>query len=491
MLQSFRSRLVLSNLLVTLLGLLVVVFVFTQLLVNRSTEVKKSDRAAQAQGVASQVEALFARHGGPKELQQQIDLASRILGVRVIVTTMHSSIPLVDSRNDTRFYSSVQTPLDPVAFRKGKAAARALFSNSNLLFFQAPLRGHVSKKLIGAVVLIARVQDVQPGFSAFFQLLLTVLGSALAVWLIIGLYFSLSISRPLVKVTEATSRMAHGDYSARVEVPGNSEIAQLAAGFNGMAEEVQRTNRLLRDFLANVSHDLRTPLTTIAGFSAAVLDGTAEADQLQASAAIINEEALKMQHLVDDLMQLTRLESGLLKLEAHPVPLRPFVANLLHRAENSAPDRPLPALVNSIPEDLPPAALDEIQFERALQNLLDNAIQYTPSEGSVRFHAAIADERTIEITVSDTGRGMSAEEVSRIFERFYRSDKSRDRAEGHAGLGLAIVKEVVEGHGGTIAVESRLGAGTTFRVRVPRAAIPAESGRPRTVHDPRPAVSRG
>ncbi len=491
MLQSFRSRLVLSNLLVTLLGLLVVVFVFTQLLVNRSTEVKKADRAAQAQGVASQVEALFARHGGPKELQQQIDLASRLLGVRVIVTTMHSRIPPVDSRKDTRFYATLQTPLDPVAFRKGKAAARALFNNSNLVFFQAPLRGHVNRNLIGAVVLIAKVQDVQPSLGAFAQILLTVLGSALAVWLVIGIYFAVSISRPLVRVTEATTRMAQGDYSVRVRVPGSSEIGQLAGSFNDMAEEVQRTNRLLRDFVANVSHDLRTPLTSIAGFSGAVVDGTASGNELQSTAAIIHEEALKMQRLVDDLLQLTKLESGLLKLEVHSVPLRPFVANVLDRIEKSAGDRPLPRLVNSIPAQLPAAALDEVQFERALQNLLDNAIQYTGSDGSVTVGGSTFDERTIEMTVADSGRGISSDELSRIFERFYRSDKSRERAHGHAGLGLAIVKEVVEGHGGAIHVESRVGEGTTFRISMPRAAPQPQNEGPRRIEGARPAVSRG
>jgi signal transduction histidine kinase len=317
------------------------------------------------------------------------------------------------------------------------------------------------------VVLIAQVQDVQLSQNAVIQLVLTVLGSALLVWLLISIYFGISISRPLIKITEATAQMARGDYSVRVHVRGDSEISRLAASFNDMAAKVQSTNRLLRDFVANVSHDLRTPLTMITGFSDAMLDGTAGHGEIEASAAIINEEAVKMQRLVDDLLQLTKLESGLLKLQIAPVELRPLVGSLLHRVRGAMGDEPMPDLVNAVPNDLPPVGLDTTQFERALRNLIDNAIQYTPVSGRITVAASVLNPSTVEITVSDTGKGIPTDELPRVFERFYRSDKSRERTQGHAGLGLAIVREVIEAHGGTVRVESQVGRGTTFRMTVP------------------------
>lgn len=482
MVQSFRSRLVLSNLLITLLGLLIVGLVFTQLLINRSTEVKKEDRRLQARGVAQQVERFFASPQSRAKnfqtvLRRDVDLAAHVLGVRIIVTTKLTGLPVLDSNN---VFRGVPRPLDREAFRAGRAATRRLFRDSSLVFFQAPLRGHAHRQVIGAVVLIARVQDVRPTWRALLQLALTVLGSALLVWFAISIYFAISISRPLARVIAATDRMAGGDYSTRVRLKGRSELSRLGASFNEMAEKVQDTDRVLRDFVANVSHDLRTPLTMIAGFSDAMLDGTAGPNEVEASAGIISEEAAKMRRLVDDLLQLTRLESGLLKLQVEPVELRPLVGTLLHRVALGSESRALPELINAVPDDLPPVLVDPPQFERALRNLVDNAVEYTDAGGRITVMARTHGPRLIEVAVQDSGRGIPAAELVRIFERFYRASKSRERSQGHAGLGLAIVQEIVEAHGGRVSVESVEGRGTTFRLTVPvaRARRQRESGAP-------------
>jgi signal transduction histidine kinase len=494
MLQSFRSRLVLSNLLVTLVGLLIVGFVFTQLLVNRSTDVKRSDRRAQAQNVSRQVEAFFASPESRAKdfnarLRNQVNLAANVLGARIIVRSGANGNIIADSKN---VFTNVSHPLDRSAYNQRVAATRSLLQNPGLVFFQAPLRGHIrTGKTIGAIVLIARVQDVQLSQNAIVQLVLTVLGSALLVWLLISIYFAISISRPLVRITEATAQMAAGDYSVRVHVRGDSEISRLAVSFNNMAQKVQETNRLLRDFVANVSHDLRTPLTMITGFSDAMLDGTAGHGEMEASAAIINEEAVKMQRLVDDLLQLTKLESGLLTLQIAPVELRPLVGSLLHRVTGAMGEEPMPELVNGVPATLPAVALDSTQFERALRNLIDNAMQYTPPSGSITVGASVLDASTVAVTVSDTGKGIPEDELSRIFERFYRSDRSRERSQGHAGLGLAIVREVIEAHGGTVSVTSEPGRGTIFTLTLPRAARRSSVDAAPAVERTRPAVTRG
>jgi signal transduction histidine kinase len=464
MLDSFRSRLVISNLLITLVGLLVVVGVFTSILVQRSTDVRKSDRAQQARRIAVQVDALFARHGRNAELQQLVSLSGRLLQARIIIVGT-DGLPFngfKEARGSSKFYR-----LDPNALKQAESAVVALRQNNNYYTFQSPLLGTHGRPA-GAVLLVARVADVRPDLGSLGGVFVAVLITALLVWLTIGLYFTFSISRPLVRIRRATVRMAQGDYDVRVPAQGDGEIALLASRFNEMAERVQSSNRVLRDFVANVSHDLRTPLTMITGFSQALLDGTAGPGEVTTSAEYIYEESVKMQRLVEDLLQLTRLESGLQSLQRHPLELRPFVQNLLDRIARGREEPETAALRNDVADTTPPINVDEGQLERALRNLVDNALRYTPSEGSVTVSASSIGVGWVEISVRDTGAGIPPQDLNRVFERFYRSDKSRERAEGSSGLGLAIVREIVEGHGGHVQVESEVGKGTTFRFTVPQ-----------------------
>jgi signal transduction histidine kinase len=319
------------------------------------------------------------------------------------------------------------------------------------------------------VLLVAKNKDVRPDLGSMIRIMLVAIATALLAWLAIGIYFAISISRPLLRVQEGTEEMARGNYTVQVPVHGHSEISQLAASFNTMASQVRRSNQILKDFVANVSHDLRTPLTLITGFSQALLDGTAEHDEVELSAEVINAEAIKMQHLVDDLLQLTRLESGLLTLDRHPVDVSKFVQTTLDRIGRAHAAERYPTLVNRVPAGIPPILADPERLERVLQNLLENAIEYTPPEGEIVVTARRPRPGLVEIGVSDTGIGIPEDQVSRIFERFYRSDKSRERATGHSGLGLAIVSEIVEAHGGRVTVQSEVGRGTTFRFTIPAA----------------------
>jgi signal transduction histidine kinase len=475
MLSSFRSRLVLSNLVIALVGLLIVAVVFIYLLIDRSTAVKRADRADQSRAVAVEIHELYRHNASSAELHQAINLAGRLLGARIIVVSADGARIVVDSAGRTPYFTgSWRQQLDRAALDQARAARHSLAS-SNVVVFQSPIQG-VNRKDGGAVLLVARVTDVRPDFGAFVGVILAAAGTALLVWLLIGFYFTYSVSRPLLRITEATERMARGDYRVRVPLRGPGEIARLAASFNGMAEQVQRSNQVLKDFVANVSHDLRTPLTMIAGFSQALLDGTVRQHEARSSAEVIHEEAGKMQQLVDDLLQLTRLESGLLKLDRHPVALRGFVQHILDRIERAATGESHAVLRNEVAEDLPHVDVDPVQLERSLRNLLTNALEYTPPSGGITVGAARLNRQWIEVTVADTGCGIPDDDVPRIFERFYRSDRSRERAHGHSGLGLAIVREIVEAHGGHVSVDTRPERGTTFRLSLP-VASPAAARR--------------
>jgi YD repeat-containing protein len=277
-----------------------------------------------------------------------------------------------------------------------------------------------------------------------------------------------AVTRNLSPLIEATRALARGNLAYRVDAAHVSlaEVNALAASFNQMADRVQQSQQAQRDFVAHVSHDLKTPLTSIQGYSQALIDGTVGTpDAQQRAALIINQEAQRLTHLVEEVIDLARLESGRLHLHLQAVDANELGAEAIDGL------RPLAEAANVTLEWSPlsaplPITADAARLRRALANLLDNALKHTPPGGKVTLAGeATEDGRQMQYTVSDTGPGIPPEEVERIWERFYRVDRARTGRSG-SGLGLAIVKEIVEAHGGSVGVESVVGQGSRFWIRV-------------------------
>ncbi|MEE8392272.1 MAG: HAMP domain-containing sensor histidine kinase [Anaerolineae bacterium] len=231
-----------------------------------------------------------------------------------------------------------------------------------------------------------------------------------------------------------------------------------------MTRSSRRSNRSAT--LANVSHDLKTPLTSIQGFSQALLDGTASTPETTARAArVIHEEAERMRRMVDELLTLARFDAGQMVMARDPVELGPLLRGCVEKLTPQAQAAGV-TLELDVPERLSVTG-DADRVAQVFGNMLDNSVAHTPAGGKVAVAARrVNEERTIEVTVTDAGEGISPESLPRIFERFYQVDKARKRSRG-AGLGLAITKEIVEAHGGTITAESVVGLGTKFTVRLP------------------------
>jgi len=226
-----------------------------------------------------------------------------------------------------------------------------------------------------------------------------------------------------------------------------------------------RLETLRRDFFANVSHELKTPVALMQGYTEALLDGLAHNEEEERELIqIIHEETLRMGRLVQDLLDFSRLEAGWLKLYRRPTMPEELVARLKRRFDPVLRERGI-RFCTAV-ETKGSYCLDPDRFEQILTNLVDNALRYTPYGGEIAVRAW-EDEEVLWFEVSDTGAGIEPEDLPYVFERFYKGDKSRRRGEGGSGLGLAIVKRLVEAHGGTIWVESTLGKGTTFRMRFP------------------------
>ena len=296
-----------------------------------------------------------------------------------------------------------------------------------------------------------------------------VLGFVVAV--LLALLISRSVARPIRTIAAGAEAMAAGNFEA-IEPDGPVEVRQLAESFNRMALQVQDSQQAQRDLIANVSHDLKTPLTSIQGFSQAILDGTAgEPEKARQAAGIIHEEAGRMRRMVDDLLLLARLDAGQFQLERRPVDLADLLQGVQDRFELRARDAQVDLHLQLPAGGLLAFTGDGDQLMQLFSNLVDNALKHAPAGGQVTLSAETAGEQ-ITVAVSDNGPGIPADQLGRIFERFYQVDKSRSRAPNRqgTGLGLAICRELAQAHGGAIKVESVVGVGTRFSVILPTAA---------------------
>ncbi|MGA9349260.1 MAG: HAMP domain-containing sensor histidine kinase [Anaerolineae bacterium] len=297
----------------------------------------------------------------------------------------------------------------------------------------------------------------------------------LAISIILALLIARSIAKPLRRMTAATEEIARGNYDQTLDITSSDEVGRLAASFNTMAREVKASRQAQRDFVANVSHELKTPLTSIQGFSQAILDGTAD-DELNRYRAveIISGEANRMSRLVGELLDLARIESGQIEMIREPVDLAKILGVSVEKFAPRAAEGNIELELDT--PDLPPLTGDKDRLAQVFTNLLDNALKHTPSTGKVTIKAQEVKEKPrkreiiasmVEIAVTDTGPGIPPEDLEHIFERFYQVDKSRAGKDRGIGLGLTIAKQIVEAHGGKIIVESVVGLGTRFTITLP------------------------
>jgi two-component system OmpR family sensor kinase/two-component system sensor histidine kinase BaeS len=321
-----------------------------------------------------------------------------------------------------------------------------------------------------------------------FALLSAVLG------IIFGLWMSRSISRPLDALASAARALGTGERRRRVEVKGTIEIQEVARAFNEMAEDLERQEHLRRDMVADIAHELRTPLSVLQANLEALLDGILPFEP--AEAARLADQVRHLSRRVTDLRELAMAEAG--QLEMNPRPLD--VATLLGDTADAFAALAEMAGVSIEVEadaDLPSALADPERLAQVLQNLVTNAVCYSPADGIVTLRAGIEagdrpspsmggigdrsgagwrsevasdDVRQLRISVVDQGPGLSADDSEKVFERFYRADPARTRQSGGAGLGLAIARSIVEAHGGTIDVQSEPGKGCEFVILLPVAS---------------------
>jgi two-component system OmpR family sensor kinase len=277
------------------------------------------------------------------------------------------------------------------------------------------------------------------------------------------------IARPLTKMAGAAGALAEGKDEQEVSPGGPTEVRELAAAFNEMVRRVQASQQAQRDFVANVSHELKTPLTSIRGFAQALVEGAVVGEEgRQRAARVIREEAERLHRLVDDLLELARFDAGQVGLKREPTDMRSLLERAMDRIRPLATEGGIRLELEV--EQLPTVISDGDRLAQVFTNLLDNAVAHTPAGGLVSVKAT-GSGGWIRVEIADTGEGIEPARLPRLFERFYQGDEARA---GGVGLGLAISDEIVRAHGGQISAESEVGVGSRFIVQIP-VAMPSDS----------------
>jgi signal transduction histidine kinase len=291
------------------------------------------------------------------------------------------------------------------------------------------------------------------------------LGGAVAIVIALILTFVLSrrMSSPIGVLAKAARRLGGGDLSQRVQFQGKGEVGVLAQAFNSMAADLEYAEQLRRNLVADVAHELRTPLSNIQGYLEAIRDRVMKPNATNIRS--LHEETALLSRLVDELQELSLAEAGELKLIYHTEDIAKLVKQAVNSWQPQLAAKEI-SLSLDLPDNLPRVNIDGQRVNEVLYNLLENAVVHTHSGGTINV-AATRQGDWVEISVSDTGEGIPAEDLPNIFERFYRVDRSRARATGGSGLGLTIAKRWVEAHGGKITAKSELGKGSSFSFTLP------------------------
>lgn len=426
-------------------------------LINRSVESSvRSEFARQANATARIIEAELARTPGlgARSLAGVLSVVASIgghdyveaalVGPRGVVTILGDGTALLDLVPD---FGSLAAPLHFDATVDGTRVAVVAqpFNTGN--------RGTV-------VVVIGTTLDLVPWREVLFRLAWAMVLAVLLAALLAG-SFARVAGRRLEALRDASGDIAGGDLGARVEVDGDDEVAQVAVAFNEMARQIEAARRREREFLVSVGHDLRTPLTTITGYSEAIQEGRVAPDEMARVASVLRTEASRLGRLVEDLMLLARIEAREFSLRPEPVDLAGHLKGVLEGFRERADSARVHLEFDLT--DVGAVDIDPDRIAQVVGNLLENALRYTPEAGTV----ALRLERHatgLMIEVADTGPGVDQSDVPHIFERLYVATRYRPvRPEG-SGLGLSIVRELVAAMGGTTEVASAPGEGTTIRV---------------------------
>lgn len=319
---------------------------------------------------------------------------------------------------------------------------------------------------IGSVIAASSAQSLKELFKVFFQLFLVstiipIIFMFFAVYAMIYRWY-----KPLKMMSSAARSMAKGDFSKRIPIMSDDEIGELSSSFNQMTDSLSQLEGMRRSFIANVSHELKTPMTTIGGFIDGIIDGTIEKDKESYYLQIVSGEIKRLSRLVQSMLSLSKLESGENKINPADFDVYEIICNIVIGFEKQIEDKGIDIIGLGDIETVSIFADKDLLYQ-VFYNLIDNAIKFTNTNGAIKFSLKEKKE-TVIFSIENTGEGISQTDLPHVFERFYKTDRSRSARKDSTGLGLYLAKTIVSLHGGDITVRSVQNKSTLFTLAIPK-----------------------
>jgi signal transduction histidine kinase len=456
--HSLRFRLLASFSLAIILAIAAVYFFSSQAAKSEIDRFSERSEEARFSRVMFELYRYYNRRGDWEGIQPYVEQWGSLYG-RQIILTDGSGFVVADSTGEhigeyTGDFTVEHVPDDTIVYFEPESKGMSL----------PPMFG---RRVPGTIYVDPAISDEFPSPTTLLRSIsqFILIGALIAI--VVALLFSFLLSRrilaPVRALTTAARQLGQGDLSQRVDLNDKGEIGELARAFNSMARDLEKAEELRRNMVADAAHELRTPLSNIKGYLEAIRDGLKKPDE--ESILSLNEEASMLSRLVNDLQELSLAEAGELRLLKEQCDITDLINQTASTKWNQAEEKEL-SITADLPEGLPALTVDYYRIGQVLNNLIDNAIAHTPEGGKIDISVSVEEDQ-LKINVTDTGEGIPPEDIPYIFERFYRTDKSRSRTTGGSGLGLTIAKRLVEAHNGSIEVTSEPGKGSCFTFTLP------------------------
>lgn len=496
--NSLRAKLLVSFIAVISLSLIAAGFVTVWLLRDQQAVNAEARIGRLVEPLSQRLLQLQMIGAPPERITEEMGSYARFFDVRILLVNADHHVTLDTNLRSPSVGQQIAEP-ERVALAgpaESFRSTRTKVNGDDLILFAPASRqtgvpsGWPFRVQDVSVIVAVPAGDVTAAWAKLLPRMTIAGGAALLASIVVAGLFARRITKPMLQMTTASRAMAQGDFSNRIDVHGTDEVAVLGGAFNEMADQVDRSRRSMRQLIADVSHDLKTPLTSIQGYSQALLDGVLEDEAERHSAAeIVHQESERMRALVEDLLYLSQIEAGQLPLTLEPLDIDAAVAATGQRFRLQADAADVSIRVAT---DGQPVRADERRIEQILANLVDNAIRFAPAGTEVLLRTARVPGFVL-LEVHNGGEPIPPDDLPHLFDRFYQVDRARTRSGGqvHSGLGLSIVKELVQAHGGDVTVQSSRDAGTVFSVRLPIAATTDRSNNVRAEQVGRTAPNAG
>jgi len=442
-----------------IISLVLLAFVLTQGIQGFLTRQKVDELTALSQRAASVMEdfAVFGLWNLPR-MYDEMGNIYRYTGAVVEILTMsfNTELYIFDSMTASIDISELAPVLN------GEVVA--VFSTSphphlgSFVVVGYPVRS--GETAVGVALVGVSIMDLENAIADMYRITIVALASVGLFAFVLIYISSRAISKPLRQVNEAATVIAAGNFEKRLPVGSQDEIGQLAVEFNRMAESLQQQERIRKEFIANLSHDMRSPLTSMKGFLTAISDGTIPPDRQPYYLQIIMDESDRLIKLSNNILDIYRVQDAEIAITKTEFDINDLIRTTILGFQQRALEKHI-MITSRFAHNSDIVLADEDKIRRVMHNLIDNALKFTTQGGEITIETTI-DGNKVSILVSDTGCGMTEEEQLRVFDRFYKGDQTRNEDKMGSGLGLSIVKEFVLAHGEIITVESEIGAGTRF-----------------------------